>query len=432
MSRLPFALSVPALVVACTSGPTSPATPSPTRQAASGDYETIDLGTFDDWTRPTALNNSGQVVGWSGGTYGTFAFVWDAGTMRRLDGPDGPAQATADAITDDGVIAGRVAHSGQWQLARWDAGGVRVAVFPDAHWLSAVVTANAPGDVAAWSSNDVYAATPVVWDGTVVRLLGHLGPYEWTVPAAVNDRGLVVGRSPVAYAEPDDPDAPPDLDPRYFYFHPFLWDGGTIRDLGVFGVTGDCTRAAPCAQGEALDVNSGGDVVGFSEDSAFVRRPFLWRDGRLLELDVFPGTHAVARVINDRGQIAGDGSGRAFLWEDGSATVLGSLGGGVTEVTAINARGEVVGAGLTAGGEQHAFVWSDGRLTDLGLGLPGGEGSKAIAINDRGDVLGAVAMTCFRNTPDGTCNYSYNRSLRAVLWRRRGGSVLAGWAPPTP
>jgi probable HAF family extracellular repeat protein len=351
--------------------------------------------------------------------YGVFAFVWENGAMRRLEGPHGPTQATADAITDDGVIAGRLVERGVWRLARWGAGGIGVAEFPDGHGRTGVVAASAPGQVLAWSSDDAESAIALTWDGASVRTLDHLTRHQWSVPAAMNDRGHAVGRSTAFYAEPDDPDAPRSFDPQHAVQHPVLWADGTMHDLGVFGIAEGCTRAAPCAQGAALDINARGEIVGFSEDSAFARRPFVWRDGTLVDLGVFPGENAVARVINDRGQVAGDGASGAFLWEEGSTILLGSLGGGVTEVTAINAQGDVAGAGLTPDGAQHAFVWVQGRLVDLGLGLSGAEGSKAVAINDRGDVLGIVAINCIRNT-HGTCNYAYNRSVRGVLWRRRG------------
>jgi probable HAF family extracellular repeat protein len=59
-------------------------------------------------------------------------------------------------------------------------------------------------------------------------------------------------------------------------------------------------------------------------------------------------------------------------------TDLGTLGGDVSESTAINAVGEIVGGAQDASGAYHAFLYSGGQMTDLGLT---GTSSNATAIN---------------------------------------------------
>jgi probable HAF family extracellular repeat protein len=86
-------------------------------------------------------------------------------------------------------------------------------------------------------------------------------------------------------------------------------------------------------------------------------------------------------------------------------TNMGSLGGGFTDATAINAKGQVTGYSATNHEIQvpcppgqygtakkclepidHAFLFSNGTMTDLGT--LGGTGSEGVAINDSGEVVG--------------------------------------------
>jgi probable HAF family extracellular repeat protein len=65
-------------------------------------------------------------------------------------------------------------------------------------------------------------------------------------------------------------------------------------------------------------------------------------------------------------------------------TDLGSLGGQFSEATDINSAGHVIGGAATPSGLWHAFLYSNGVLTDI---HPGGEQSVATSINNRGQVL---------------------------------------------
>ena len=79
-----------------------------------------------------------------------------------------------------------------------------------------------------------------------------------------------------------------------------------------------------------------------------------------------------------------------FLWSEGKITDLGTLGGGLfAEGTAINNLGEVAGFSNLKNGERHAFVFHNGKLTDLGAT---GRESRAFAINDSGVVAGSASI----------------------------------------
>ena len=62
----------------------------------------------------------------------------------------------------------------------------------------------------------------------------------------------------------------------------------------------------------------------------------------------------------------------AFLYSNGTMADLGTLpGGSVSAAHGINASGQVVGYADTSSGYAHAFLYSNGTMTDLGT-LPGG------------------------------------------------------------
>ncbi len=79
---------------------------------------------------------------------------------------------------------------------------------------------------------------------------------------------------------------------------------------------------------------------------------------------------------------------------------LGVLGGGnFSQAWALNDRGQVVGRSKLAlkddDGDQveHAFLWENGRIRDLGS-LAGEDGSSdADAINDRGQIVGSSEVS---------------------------------------
>ncbi len=67
-------------------------------------------------------------------------------------------------------------------------------------------------------------------------------------------------------------------------------------------------------------------------------------------------------------------------------TNIGTLGGASSFAYAINSNGQVVGSSQTAGGDPHAFLFSNGIMSDLGT--LGGSTSVAYGINNNGQVVG--------------------------------------------
>jgi probable HAF family extracellular repeat protein len=77
-----------------------------------------------------------------------------------------------------------------------------------------------------------------------------------------------------------------------------------------------------------------------------------------------------------------------------SITDLGTLGGRISLASGINASGQVVGESINSGGELHAFLYSDGKMIDLGT-LPGGHESWGYGINASGQVVGMSRLPPF-------------------------------------
>ena len=81
------------------------------------------------------------------------------------------------------------------------------------------------------------------------------------------------------------------------------------------------------------------------------------------------------------------------MWSNGQVINLGTLGGNQGSAVAINNKGQVVGYDTTTGngGLLHAFIWEDGEMADLNNLLPRGTRwflQEVSDINDSGQILG--------------------------------------------
>jgi probable HAF family extracellular repeat protein len=107
------------------------------------------------------------------------------------------------------------------------------------------------------------------------------------------------------------------------------------------------------------------------------------------------GAESWAFGINNMGQVVGISVpaesyySHAFLYSDGRMTDLGTLpGGAYSYATGINNNGQVVGySGSNGDFSDHGFLYSGGQMTQLG-NLPGGTYGRAMGINNNGQVVG--------------------------------------------
>lgn len=158
--------------------------------------------------------------------------------------------------------------------------------------------------------------------------------------------------------------------------------------------------------------NNLGQIVGDRGANLATVQAFLWDGGTITNLGVLPGmTYSYAVDINASGQVVGvSGTGtidspiqqRGFVWTAaGGMQALSTLGGAVGFASAINNQGDIVGfstvSGTTPG---RAVVWRNGVITDLqATSFPDFIG-RAFAVNSLGEVVGYIyGQTGFRWTP---------------------------------
>jgi probable HAF family extracellular repeat protein len=85
------------------------------------------------------------------------------------------------------------------------------------------------------------------------------------------------------------------------------------------------------------------------------------------------------------------GLAHAFLYQSGQIADLGTLGGATSRALAINDSGQIVGVADTAL-ESHAFLYDAGTGTTIDLGTLGGAESALFAINSSGFGAGFAAL----------------------------------------
>ena len=364
-----------------------PAQPGPRQLAAdaaasaSPSYEIVDLGTLGgDVSQATSLNDSDAVAGWSQTTEEfpppSHAFLWTHGSMQDL-GTLGGCCSRADAVNLAGQVAGTsTTASGEWHAFLWTAGQMQ-DLGPAFHDPGAFVYLNDAGEV-AWTAGTLGAPGHAMrWSGGAAQDLGTLGGAASLV-GGINQAGAVAGHS----------DAPTRA-----HQDAFLWTPATgMLDLGNLG-----------DQMATAGLNARGEVVGqcIINPSSPSYRAWLWDGSQLVDLGSLSSLSAAGYGfrVNNRGQVLL----RDALWDRGTFT--GPLGlSGVT----LNQRGIVAGQVSIARDVDHAAVWQDGQVTDLGAPntLSDPASSSPAAINAAADVAGWFG--------DG----QFEGIRHAALWRR--------------
>lgn len=304
------------------------------------------------------------------------------------------------------------------------------ALPPSIDNCSDALAVNALGEIVGGSENGLIEPVmgftqvrAVRWKDGEIKDLGTLGG-NLSQATAINNRSQIVG-----YALNAIPDS---ISMAYTLFggpsvgtqtRAFLWEDGQMEDLGTLG--------GPDAF--ALFVNERGQIAGFSYTNSEFNSvthlptidPFLWEDGRMLDLGTLGGTFSSVNALNNRGQVigqsnlAGDQDSHPFLWDGEKLIDLNTrtTNGNPVTADAINDAGEIVGGSAFPGRVFDAYVWKDGVAMDLGT-LPGDCFSEAFAINSSGQIVGQSVA----------CDFS----TRSFLWDNGSMIDLGAVVSPNP
>ncbi len=345
-------------------------------------------------SRGNSINNQGWIAGYSNlaGNTTRHATLWSNGGTVDLLTLGGPNSSVAWPVKNN---VGRLAGISQTVTPdplgeNWSCS----AFFPPATatgfvclgfvWESGVMTAlptlggnngfatgsNKYGQTVGWAENTVHDSTcvapqvlqfrAVVWGpGTnQIQELPLISGDSSSAATAINDIGQVVGISGKCDQAVG----------RFTAIHAVMWENGGVTDIGNLGHESWNTPMA---------INQQGDIVGLAPvddsdpDNPQLHAFLLPKGGSIQDLKTLSGDlYSEAHGINERRQVVGvscanaDGSGvcRAFLWQDGKMTDLNTLvapgyGNLLTTAQDINDSGVITGRALNPNtGERPAFV----------------------------------------------------------------------------
>ncbi len=329
-----------------------------------------------DYSEAFAISNAGQIVGTARIEVNcpptiimTNAFVMRPGVLTDLATP-----YPGDALTNLGTLgplcwahdSAAIGISNRNHVVGWaDIGGGIIHAFLET-----------PRDGSFFADNDENGINDLMLDlgtltsnsdpvssATAVNDFGQVTGYSYTLatPAGVADPALKAAYHAFLVTPQDTND---DGQLEWFL------DDGTganalMADLGTLGGYNSWGR----------DINSAGQVVGESDvdpalnDGRSATHAFLYEGGVMADLGTLAGNFSAAAAINDNGDIVGwasdaDGQRRAFLYRDGKMYDLNDLictqtGDGMTfvpnitltEARDINRDGWIVGWGATRGSD---------------------------------------------------------------------------------
>jgi len=286
-----------------------------------------------------AINNSGQVVGWSyANNFSSTqrAMIWNGNTANELNKLDNSYAGIANDINNSGQVVGYSSTNSGGRATLWN--GTSANELDTLGGINTSANAiNNSGQVAGYiDAGNVITAS--VWNGTKATKLGSLGG-NYSEGLGINDYGQIVGLSNATV---------------FGNLHATIWNGTTATELDSLG--GDLSVA--------FDINNSGQAVGYSRLD-YVNTAMLWNGTTPIRLGV-SGGYSSAFDINNSGQVVGfsipnfDGTSptRATLWNGTTEIDLNSFldastvseGWLLTEARQINDNGWIVGQAVNSYG----------------------------------------------------------------------------------
>lgn len=315
-----------------------------TTDASIRRYKVQDLGMLPSDTSSVAraINEQGNIVGWSSGAQGTRAFFYSRKTgLKELPSLPNINITTAYDINDKNQVVGT---SGKEATDRTPARAVR-------------------------------------WTNNIIEDLGALQD-TFSKGYGINNSGEIVGYSYIK-------------DEKTNKIHAFLYKDNTITNL-----TPNKTEAYASA------INNAGQIAGYHNSNVLYRfyytsinQAFRIDKGIIRSLGSLPEfPHSFSSAINKKGQVAGNmrstngDAERIFRYTDGSG--LKNLGGvgEFNRAYGINVFGDVVGQGRPSNGVLRGFLYTDAHgMLDLNKLIDSPKQwfiLSATDINNKGEIVG--------------------------------------------
>lgn len=247
----------------------------------------------------TSVNQRDQAAGVIGTSDGGFhPAIWVNGTATDIGTSLGEAWGGASDINDRGYVVGS---------AEAKSGGAFI-------WHNGILTGlgTIPGTQGTTNAFAINDRNQVVGDealvgGTTHAFVwqnGHVTDLGVGQPASINNLGEITGATYVGTAS-----------------IPCVWRHGVRTDLHL-----------PYQDAFLGQINDHGDFTGrYTSEPGGQERAFVVHNGKVTDLGDFGGSYTYATGINDRGQVVGaselpDGTAHPFLWQNGRMIDLSTRG----------------------------------------------------------------------------------------------------------
>jgi len=306
-----------------------------------GEYDITDLGAlYSQFGYVEAMNNKGQVVGWTETPNGQRrAFIWDAVNGKKLIPATDRRSSTAYDINDKGQVVGELFFfTGKKRSAFiWDR-ETGLTELGTLDGISSVPSAiNNNGQVAGWIEDSADKNRAFFWDkANGMKDLGTLGGPQ-SLAHDINDKGQVVGRSFIAPGQ----------------VHAFIWD----QDNGMVDIDPNGILSFANA------INNSGKVVGVRTQNKR-KCGFIWQKSKGMKEFRLPGKNPSVIKINDSGQVFGHYETKeflfltrhksCFLWDPERGTTKLHFKG-YFETHDINNKGQIIGTQAKRGPD-HVII----------------------------------------------------------------------------